>query len=465
VALRAATLALYFPGVVLHPDAARFARVYPGVSGIFDDTWLPAMYPLFLRSLRLVSDQVWFTIAAQHLLGLLAGTALYLAVTRLGVPRWLGLIPAGVYLFSGDVLFLEHVLLSDQLALALTTLALSATIFGLRPKVDARWLAAAGGLATGAWLTRSSFVVVVVVVVAAAMLAVSGPRTRAIAGGAAAVGAACVFGLYLLAFQVSGGRYLGLSDMRGWNLYARIAPFVQCDRFDVPDGAQVLCESTPPADRPGSFFYSQSYTSPAFRAFHEGFNQSPQADGLLYDFAERAIRAQPADYANIVISDFARYIRNPSPPARRFSGHGTETWAFDFRPADIEDLIGHRLAAVYDGTEVSAPGQNVLGDYQKVMRVPGLLIAVLFLLTPVGAIWGRGPGRLGAALFGSTSYLLFIGPVATFTYDFRYGIPPTILLTCAGTLAGYALWVRIDQRRLPRSAASSSSTHVATRPE
>jgi hypothetical protein len=471
VALRVATFALYFPGVVLHPDAMRFARVAPGVSGIFDDFWLPALYPIFLHSLRLVSDQVWFTIAAQHLLGVLAGSALYLAVARLGVPRWLGLIPAGVYLFSGDVLFLEHVLLSDQLALALTTLSLSAAIFGLRPNVDTRWLAAAGALATGAWLTRSSFVVVVVVVVVVAMLAVSGPRIRAIAGGAAAVGAACLFGLYLLAFQVSGGRYLGLWDMRGWNLYARIAPFVQCDRFDVPDGAQVLCESTPPADRPGSFFYSQDFTSPAFRAFHEGFNQSRQADGLLYDFAVRAIRAQPADYANLVISDLARYIRNPSPPARPLSGHGTGTWAFDFRPVitprfgNVEELVGHRLAAVYNGTEVNAPGQNLLGSYQKVMRVPGLLIAVLLLLTPVGAIWGLGPGRLGAALFGSTSYLLFIGPVATFTYDFRYGIPPTILLTCAGTLAGHALWVRIDQRRLPRPAVSSSSTDVATRPE
>jgi hypothetical protein len=388
VALRAATLALYFPGVVLHPDALSFARVAPGTSGIFDDPWHPAMYPIFLRSLRLVSDQVWFTIAAQHLLGLLAGTAIYLGVTRLGVPRCLGLIPAGVYLFSGDVLFLEHVLLSDQLALALTSLALSAAIFGLRPKVNARWLAAAGALASSAWLARSSFVVVV----AAAMLAVSGRRARVIAAGAAAVGAACVFGLYVLAFQVSGGRYLGLWDMKGWSLYARVAPFAQCDRFEVPNGAQVLCESTPPADRRGSFFYSSGFASPAVRAFH----RSPQADGLLYDFAVRAIRAQPADYANIVTGDFARYVRNPSPPARPLSGHGTETWAFDNRPVstplgNIEAFVGHQLAAVYNGTEVSAPGHHLLGDYQKVMRVPGLLIAVLLLLTPVGAIWGRGP--------------------------------------------------------------------------
>jgi hypothetical protein len=460
VALRIATLALYFPGVVWHADSLRFALVAPDVHRIFDDTWHPAGYPMFLGALRLVSDQVWFTIAAQHLLGLLAGTALYLAVTRLGAPRWLGLIPAAVYLFSGDVLFFEHTLVSEQLALALTALALSAAILGLRPKVDTRWLAASGALATGAWLTRAPFLVVVFAVVSVAALGVTGRRSRATAGGAAALGAAFVFGLYLLAFQVSGGRYLGLWDMTGWQLYGRVAPFAACDQFDVPEGAGTLCESRPPADRPASFFYTQESTSPAVREFGYG---SPQADGLLYDFAIRAIRAQPRDYASAVISDLARYVRKGSPPftATRLAGLD---WTFASRPAWIEAIARHQLAARYDGTKVSAPGEHLLGDYQSVMRVHGLLIAVLLLLTLAGAIWGRGPGRFGAALFGSTSVLLFLGPVAASAYDFRYGIPPATLLACAGTLAAYALWVRIDQRRSP-PAASGSSTTVPTRPD
>jgi hypothetical protein len=446
VALRIATLALYFPGVVLSADSVRFALVAPDVHRIFDDTWHPAGYPMFLGTLRLVSDQVWFTIAAQHLLGLLAGTALYLAVARLGAPRWLGLIPAAVYLFSGDVLFFEHILLSEQLALALTALALSAAILGLQPKVDPRWLAASGALATGAWLTRAPFLVVVFAVVSVAALGVTGRRSRATAGGAAALGAAVVFGLYLLAFQVSGGRYLGLWDLSGWQLYGRVAPFAQCDQFDVPKGVETLCESTPPADRPAPFHYTQEPTSPAVREFGYG---SPQADGLLNDFAIRAIRAQPRDYASAVISDLARYVRkgNPFPATTRLGGIN---WSFAFRPPWVEAIAGHQLAAVYDGTKVSAPGAHLLGDYQSVMRVHGILIAVLLLLTPAGAIWGRGPGRLGAALFGSTSFLLFLGPVAASSYDFRYGVPPATLLACAGTLSGYALWMRATERRQSR---------------
>jgi hypothetical protein len=445
VALRIATLALYFPGVMVHADESRFALVAPDVQRIFDDTWHPAGYPMFLGTLRLASDQVWFTIAAQHLLGLLAGTALYLAVTRLGAPRWLGLIPAAVYLFSGDVLFFEHLLLSEQLAMALAALALSAAILGLRPKVDPRWLAASGALATGAWLTRSPFLVVVFAVVSVAALGVTGRRSRATAGGAAALGAALVFGLYLLAFQVSGGRYLGLWDMTGWQLYGRVAPFAACDQFDVPEGAETLCESRPSADRPASFFYTQDSTSPAVRKFGYG---SPQADGLLYDFAIRAIRAQPRDYASAVISDFARYVRKGSRPS--LTGLVGLEWSFASRPAFYEAIVRHQLAAVYDGTQVRAPGEHLLGDYQSVMRVHGILIAVLLLLTPVGAIWGRGPGRLGAALFGSTSFLLFLGPVMASAYDFRYGVPPATLLACAGTLSGYALWMRVTERRQHR---------------
>jgi hypothetical protein len=447
VALRIAALALYFPGVIINVDESRFALVAPDVHRIFDDTWHPAGYPMFLGTLRLASDQVWFTIAAQNVLGLLAGTALYLAVTRLGAPRWLGLIPAAVYLLSGDVLFFEHVLLSEQLALALTALALSAAILGLQPKVDPRWLAASGALATGAWLTRSAFLVVVLTVVSVAALGVTGRRSRATAGGTAALGGALVFGLYLLAFQISGGRYLGLWDITGWQLYGRTAPFAQCDQFDVPKGAETLCESKQPADRPGPFFYTQDSTSPAVRQFGYG---SAQADGLLNDFAIRAIRAQPRDYASAVIRDFVRYVRNPSPPVHPLSGFGTELWSFAFRPPSYEAIERHQLAAVYDGTKVSAPGDHLLGDYQSVMRVHGILIAVLLLLTPAGAIWGRGPGRLGAALFGSTSFLLFLGPVAASSYDFRYGIPPATLLACAGTLSGYALWMRATERRQSR---------------
>ena len=437
VALRAATLPLYFPGVLLYPDEARFARAAEGFRHIFDDYWMPAAYPMFLAGLRLLTDQLWFAIAAQHLLGVVAGTALYLAMRRLEMPRWVALIPAAVYLLDGDVLYLEHTLLADQFALALTTLALCAAIFGLRPRIDLRWLAVAGALAAGAWLTRSPFLLVVIVIVATAVIVAKGAAAKADAGGVAAAGAAVVVVLFVLAFTISDGRYLGLSDMRGWNLYGRVMPFADCSRFDVPEQSRLLCDRRPPSARPGPF----SYVWFAYARL-PSVPQRPTTDDQMWDFATSAIRAQPKDYASAVIGDLARYVHDPDPPARPYNGFGTDLLSFGWRSPYEEAIVREQLATVYDGTEVSAPGADLLGRYQDVARLHGVLVVALLLLTLAGAIFGRGPGRLGVALFGSTSLLLYLAPTATIGYDFRYAVTPSILLACAGTLGAYALWLR-----------------------
>ena len=280
----------------------------------------------FCARCGLASDQVWFTIAAQHLLGLLAGTALYLAVTRLGAPRWLGLIPAAVYLFSGDVLFFEH---------TLTVGAARAGAHRAGPFRSDPWPAAQGRSALARRIRRPgdrrladtapTSRVVLFAVVSVAALGVTGRRSRATAGGAATLGAAVVFVLYLLAFQVSGGRYLGLWDMTGWQLYGRVAPFAQCDQFDVPKGAanplRVDATSRSPRAVP---LHAGIHVTGGGGEFGYG---SPQAGGLLYDFAIRAIRAQPRDYASAVITDLARYVRKGSPPFHRnqFQLSGTES--------------------------------------------------------------------------------------------------------------------------------------------
>lgn len=436
-ALRAATMALYFPAVIQLPDSVRFVRAPPGWEGMFSDYWMPAGYAFVLRGLRLFSDQVWLAISFQHLVGLLAGLAIYLAMRRLELPRWVAMIPAGVYLLSGDVLFLEHLLMTDQQALALTALALCAAVFGLHPKLDLRWLAGAGALAGAAWMTRSPSVVVVVVVGATA-IAASGRGARARAGLAALAGAACIFGAYLLAYELSNGQYLGLSDMKGWDLQARVQPFADCNEFDVPQESSALCQTTPPSEREGPFHYVWDQRSISLRNFEEG----PQTDDVMWAYATAAIRGQPLDYIQAVASDLPRYIRDPRPGDRKRDGLGHPALSFANRNIFNEAIVRAWIDPVYDGTEVSAPGDEVLGAYQQIVRVHGALIAALLLLTLAGAIWGRGPARLGVALFGATTLLLYIAPTATHGFDFRYGIPASTLLACAGTLAAWSLWLR-----------------------
>src|SRR4249919_2205735 len=73
--IRLATMALYYPAIMTLADSPRFARISP--TGIFDDFYMPAVYPVFLHLLRGVSDQVWFTIAIQHLGGLAVGLLIF----------------------------------------------------------------------------------------------------------------------------------------------------------------------------------------------------------------------------------------------------------------------------------------------------------------------------------------------------------------------------------------------------
>lgn len=439
IALRAAAMALYYPAVQQFPDPVRFVRA-PGWDGMFSDYWMPAGYAFFLRGLRLVSEQVWPAIAVQHLLGVAAGLALYLAMRRLQIPRWVALVPAAVYLLSGDVLYLEHLLMTDQQALALTVLALCAAVFGLHPGIDLRYLGLAGALAGAAWITRSpSLAVALVIVAAAAVVASGGVRSRWRAALVAAAGTALVLGAYLLAYQLNDGspKYLGLSDMRGWDLHARVAPFADCDEFRVPEESRALCESTPPSERQGPYHYVWDPASEPVRAFTLG----PQTDDALWGFAVAAIKGQPLEYTKAVVSDIARYVSDPRPTRRR-DGLSHDVLSFGYRNELNEGFNRAWIEPVYDGTQVSAPGKDVLASYQDVFRVHGVLIVILLALAAAGLALGRGPARLAVALFGSTSLLLFLIPTATLGYDFRYGVPPATLLACAGTIGAYLLWAR-----------------------
>ena len=60
---------------------------------------------------------------------------------------------------------------------------------------------------------------------------------------------------YWNADKLAHDRYLGLNDMRGWNLYAHVAPFADCGKFTPPEGTAILCVARPPAKRPGPFGY------------------------------------------------------------------------------------------------------------------------------------------------------------------------------------------------------------------
>jgi hypothetical protein len=434
--LRVTLMIAYFPANMMSYDSPRFARV--DSMPIFGDFWMPAGYPMLLQVLHAISHQLWFTIAVQHALGLSVGLMIFWVMRQLGVKPWVACLPAAVAFLSGDLLYLEHLVLADGFLIFLTTAGLATAVRGLVPELNVSWIAASSALLAAAALTRSVGIVLLpLAVVCTAGWVCTLPRQRVIAMAAAVLPGLGVFGLYFGACKVTHGQYLGLADMRGWNLYSRIAPFVDCRKFDPPEGTSILCEQRAPADRPGPFGYVWDVNSVPRTSFELG----PESGRKLGAFAKQAILHQPWDYLEAVLTDLAKFV-DPSLNARPYAGQPPATLSFAWRDKGVEQLVVKAMSRKYRGTTVRLHGQSILGYYQNIFRLSGLSICVLAFFTLLGMLKARGPLRLGVFLFGLSAFAVYLLPVATLSYDYRYGMPPGILIAVAGSLGAASCWSR-----------------------
>jgi hypothetical protein len=437
VFLRVVLMVLYFPAIMLWSDSPRFARI--DSMSIFGDFWMPAGYAMLLRLLRGISHQLWLTIAIQHAMGLSVGLMIFLVMCRLGAKRWVACLPAAVAFLSGDHLYLEHVVMADYFLIFLTAAGLAVAMRGLIPELSIWWLSTASALLAAAALTRSVGIVLLPILALCTAIWVRrlGSR-RAAAIAAAILPGLGVFGLYVGAFEIVHGQYLGLSDMRGWNLYSRVAPFADCQKFKPPEGTAAACEERPASQRPGPFGYVWDLNSIARLNFPIG----PETGDKLGAFAQQAILHQPGDYVCAVLTDLARYV-DPSITPRPYSGQPREIVSFGWRDTAVEESVVRAMSRGYRGTTVHLRGQQILGFYQNVIRVGGLSICLLLVLTVLGMFKARGPMRLGICLFGLTAFALYVVPVMAVSYDFRYGIPPETFLVVSGVLGAASLWPQL----------------------
>lgn len=437
VFLRAILIIIYFPAVMMSNDSPRYARI--DSMPMFGDFWWPAGYPMLLRLLHAISHQLWFTIAVQHVMGLSVGLMIFLVMRRLGVKPWVACLPAAVTFLSGDHLYLEHLVMADWFLIFLTAAGLAAAVRGLVPELNLWWISIGSALLAAAALTRSVGVVLLPILAACVAVWVRKlPGRRATAIAAAVLPGMGVFGLYLGAFKITHGQYLGLSDMRGWNLYSRIAPFADCRQFDPPEGTKILCEQRAPVDRPGPFGYVWDLSSVP----RVNFELGPESGRKLAAFARQAILHQPGDYLRAVLTDLAKFV-DPSLNRRFYAGQPPETLSFVWRDTTAEQQVVQAMSRGYRGTAVHLNGQRILGSYQNVFRVNGLSILVFALFTVLGMVKARGFLRLGVFLFGLSAFALYLVPVLTVSYDYRYGIPPVTFVVVSGMLGAGSLWSQL----------------------
>jgi 4-amino-4-deoxy-L-arabinose transferase-like glycosyltransferase len=458
IALRLTLMLAQSPALLGYDDTLVFLR--SARDQLFGVPSSPVGYVAFLRAAHWVWGNLAFVVGVQHLLGVATALLLFSTVRRVAPAGW-GLVPAAVVLLAGPQILLEHAVLSE----ALFAFLVAASCYCATRAVtggSAAWGWAAGALAASAGCVRSLGLALAVLVVGCLVLGTRGGwRPRLAAGAAAAVAAWLVIAPYVVVTKREVG-YVGpgLTRASGWALYARTAPFADCDRFTPPAGTAALCERRPPAKRPEARHYAL-FDSPAEKAFGPPPYARPRANRAMTAFARAAILHQPLDYLADVGADLGRYWSSEP----RTSGATGESYDVFARHLATLPLTTAGFTAKWYSTPPQ-PGDEGLAsgvrEWEQRTRLEGPLLVLLTLLALLGLPLARGPRLAVQLLLVGTSLLLLVGSVASAFFDARYAVPGYGPLAASGALGGASLfeWVRARRRRGAREPASAAAVVV-----
>jgi 4-amino-4-deoxy-L-arabinose transferase-like glycosyltransferase len=439
VALRVLLVADYRPAVFSNADSGRYIHFALEPPGLLNDPFGPTGYSLFLRVAHWISPHIGFTIVLQHVLGIASALLLYGAVRRLGCPRWPALLAPAVLLLSGEQVYVEHTILTESAFIPL----LCGGLYCVARSTDSlhrrdAWLVAAGALLASAALVRTVGLVVLPIVLVWLLLSARARwllRLRAVLP--ALVPMVVVLGVYAILVAAQDGQS-GLTDLSGWNTYARAAPFAECKDFTPPDGTAVVCETTPPAQRRGTLFYLWRKDSPARLAF----GGPPRNSTTLGRFGRAAIVNQPFDYLKTVAHETERFV-DPNAAARPLGGAGP--FRINLHLARTEGVINRIVNRLYRPVTLHVEGGvKTFEDYESDWRLSGVVPAAILGLSVLGAIFGLGRTRRGAALFAALGVAFVVFPAATLLYIDRYGLPAMAVLGAGAALGVAALATRLS---------------------
>jgi hypothetical protein len=447
IMLRAVVWLAYDPAFLNMPDTS--AYLFMAAGELFNDPIRTAGYPMVMRVLHGVSDDVDLIVAIQHLVGIASGVLTYLTVRRIGAPVWAAVIGAAAILLSLDQIALEQTLLSET---QFTFLLVAALYCGVRALGDPRelvgpltsrhlWLVATGVLfALTAW-TRGLGAPLVPLVAIFFALAIPGPVWPRIGRGALAGGAGMAVLLVYFSLNSAATGTFGMAQSSGWAIYARTAPFADCSQFTPPSGTEKLCQSVPAEQRPGPDYYTWRRQSPARREI----GYPPAGDDSLRSFGVRAILAQPRAYVSAVSRDFMRFFFPSINRDQFLAGVDYDYLEIDRRDRAIERDIASKLAAYYsaDGQNVDEDVLETLTEFQQVLRVHPVLMLQALVLGALGIWFGSGRVRWALVLLLGTSLVLLAIPSAIGTYNARYAIPLGGPLLAAGATGLWVLFGRI----------------------
>lgn len=411
IALRVVTQLAYRPAL-LYEDSIWYLE---NAASLVPMDRKPAGYSAFLNLLPIDATLAVVPLA-HHLMGLATAVVVYALLLRLGVVRWAAALATAPLLLDAFQLLIEQMILSEALFELL--LAGVCAVMLWRQPLTWRAAVAAGLLIALASLTR----VIALVMIVPVLLALLATRPRWVTVAALLAGFAVPLTGYAAWYDSRNGSF-ALAGQDGRFLYARVAPFVECDEFEVPIAERPLCPLLPVSERPTPQEFAWFPKSPWFR-----LDGNPDQDALGASFAKRAIREQPLAYAEAVadsvLQGFA-FVRDT--PGRRVPF--LQTWAFQAeypKPRRFGPVIAaHGGTSGYVQPELS----GFLRGYQKVAFTPGPLAALGLLVGLAAAVLANGsPLRRPAFLLSSLAAALVLAPALTHHLSPRYVLPTLVLL-------------------------------------
>jgi hypothetical protein len=435
IGVRVWLMLAYGPGFLSFPDSGEYAL--DANLNIFRDPQRPAGYPFLLRLIHHLSDNLTFTIGVQHAMGVAAGVLLYKAVRRTGAPPWLGLLPAAIVFFGATGLVLEHALLADAPFAFFQVLSIYCAIRALYEK-SLRWPVLAG-LAVGVAFWMKTDGVVGVFVIAAVLLwaAPGGRRRRLLSAGAVALTAIVMIVVYVGSQYYFTG-YLGLQRQSAWNLYGRVATFVDCSHLTPPSGTRFLCPSQPLGHRESQAYYQGAPQAPAPERFGPPWVAPGYANGVVERFSVAAIEQEPLAYAGAIVTSLGHYVLprvgEGNTPREIREGVSGPAGALQFQPAYA---LLYKESVGYSGPEDS------FAAYESYTLVQGPLLIILLIGAIVGPLLLPIRTRAAAAIFTLMAVGSITFAAAGSGYDARYAYPAFGPLAAGAALGMWGIGVAL----------------------
>ncbi len=418
----------------------------------------PSGYSLFLAMLR-PFHSLTLIATLQHLMGLAIAVMVYAVLRSWRVSRWLATVAALPVLFDPGEILLEHQVMADLLALFLMIASLALVLYRSRRSPTAPvWRLALGGLAMGASVLVRPTTLPLIVFLAIYLLVTRVGWRKA---GAVLVAGALPVVAYMSWFASVNGSF-NMTNSDGLFLWSRTMSFANCSVIKPPADLRALCPTAQPAplNQPVA---AKRQPPHKYLWDHNSWQWQPQPTGLVPDasaftkannsramrFAIKAITAEPFAFADVVVketlSPFGHGDNYPLPTAPEPGMTGADARyaraaVSAYTDSDSMPFLTWRYSA-----NKSQPYVRLMGDYQKVIFLPGPVFALILLIGLAGLFIPRRRTAAAILLWVSAVVILVL-PVAEHEYTYRYAIPAVPLACMAAALAFRQLGGANDQR-------------------